>query len=162
MYGLGERFQESFRKQDGKWTIFNRDRGQVIDRGQGYQTYGYFPYYLLKERNNLFHINYLRSSNAMDVIKSNKDNKHYLTFKVIGGVFDFRFFLGEQNPETTVERINLYSGRSAIPPFWSFGFHQCRWGYKDVSALEAVLKGYEDNGIPLDTIWTDIDYMIDY
>lgn len=46
IYGLGERFNSGFRLRDGKWTIFNRDRGQVIDKGQGYQTYGYYPFYL--------------------------------------------------------------------------------------------------------------------
>jgi len=69
-YGLGERFNPRFRLNDGKWTIFNRDRGQVIDKGQGLQTYGYYPIYLQREEHaNLFHISYLRSSNAMDVIK---------------------------------------------------------------------------------------------
>jgi alpha-glucosidase (family GH31 glycosyl hydrolase) len=126
------------------------------------QTYGFYPFYLLKERNNLFHINYFRNSNAMDYIKTTVDDKHYITFKVIGGVIDFRFFLGEQSPETTVEKLNLYSGRAAIPPFWSFGFHQCRYGYKDITYLENVVVNYEKNGLPLDTIWTDIDYMIDY
>ena len=98
----------------------------------------------------------------MDVIKAEKNGKHYLTFKVIGGIFDFRFFLNEQNPEATLEKFQLYYGRSAVPPFWSLGFHQCRWGYNDVSALENVIKGYESNNIPFDTIWSDIDYMIDY
>ena len=98
IYGIGERFQSSFRKGDGKWTVFNRDRGQVIDHGEGLQTYGYFPFYLLREKNNLFHINYFRTSNALDVVKSTRNSKHYLTYKVIGGVFDFRFFLGEQSP----------------------------------------------------------------
>lgn len=49
-----------------------------------------------------------------------------------------------------------------MPPFWSLGFHQCRWGYKNVSYLEDVIKGYESNNLPFDTIWSDIDYMIDY
>lgn len=34
----------------------------------------------------------------MDVIRETKLNKTYLTYKVIGGIFDFRFFLGKQNP----------------------------------------------------------------
>lgn len=162
IYGIGERFQESFRKKDGKWTVFNRDRGQCIDRGTGLQTYGYYPFYLLRERGNLFHINYFRSSNAVDIIKTTDSTKHFITYKVIGGVLDFRFFLGEQSPETTVEKLNFYSGRAEIPPFWGLGFHQCRWGYKNITYLIDVLFNYEKNGIPLDTIWNDIDYMIDY
>ena len=38
----------------------------------------------------------------MDIIKEEYLGQHYLTFKVIGGIIDFRFFLGENNPETTV------------------------------------------------------------
>jgi alpha-glucosidase (family GH31 glycosyl hydrolase) len=116
----------------------------------------------MRERGHLFHINYLRNSNAMDLIKSTSNNKHYITYKIIGGVLDFRFFLGEQSPEVTLEKMNLYMGRSAIPPFWGLGHHQCRWGYKNVSYLEKVLENFEKNDLPIDTIWSDIDYMIDY
>lgn len=80
---------------------------------------------------------------------------------MIGGVLDFRFFLGI-SAELTIEKLHIYLGRSEIPPFWSLGFHQCRWGYKNVSLLEYVTRSYESNKIPLDTIWSDIDYMIDY
>jgi hypothetical protein len=38
---MGERLQEGFRIKDGKWTIFNKDRGEAIDTGIGIQTYGY-------------------------------------------------------------------------------------------------------------------------
>lgn len=77
-------------------------------------------------------------------------------------MIDFRFFLGEQSPELAIEKFNLYFGRAEIPPFWGFGFHQCRWGYKNVSYLQDVIANYEKNDLPLDTIWSDIDYMVGY
>ena len=81
---------------------------------------------------------------------------------MIGGIIDFRFFLEENSPEIVLQKFQSYLGKSAIPPFWSFGFHQSRWGYKDINQLQNVLQNYEKNNIPLDTIWSDIDYMNNY
>ena len=33
-WGIGERFQQKFKVQDGKWTIWNRDKPWEIDGGQ--------------------------------------------------------------------------------------------------------------------------------
>jgi hypothetical protein len=46
IYGLGERFSNSLRVKNGKWTMFNRDHPFEIDHGTGQQTYGYYPYFL--------------------------------------------------------------------------------------------------------------------
>jgi alpha-glucosidase len=88
----------------------------------------------------------------MDFFKTIVDDKHYITFKVISDVIDFRFSLGEECRETTIEKLNLYSGKAVISPFWSFGFQQCRYGYKDITYLEDVVTNYEKYGLPLDTI----------
>ena len=58
--------------------------------------------------------------------------------------------------------MHEYQGGSAIPPFWGLGYHQSRWGYHTVEALEAMIAAFESNDIPLDVVWNDIDYMVDY
>ena len=37
-----------------------------------------------------------------------------------------------------------------------------QWGYKNWTELETVVNTYRDFDIPLETVWTDIDYMFQY
>lgn len=97
----------------------------------------------------------------MEAVTQLKDGTHYITYKSIGGIIDFRFFVGNNDPESVVQRFNLINGRADIPPFWSFGYHQCRWGYANISQLRTVISRFESLDIPLDTVWSDLDYMID-
>ncbi|MDR2043844.1 MAG: alpha-glucosidase [Clostridium sp.] len=53
-------------------------------------------------------------------------------------------------------------GPSYIPPLWAFGYGQSRWGYKTADEIRTVAKRYRENGIPIDSIYLDIDYMERY
>lgn len=46
-----------------------------------------------------------------------------------------------------------------MPPYWSLGFHLCRYGYNSIDNMKMVRARMESNQIPQDTQWNDIDYM---
>jgi len=57
-------------------------------------------------------------------------------------------------------------GTPVLTPMWALGWHQSRYGYKNIDELKAVRNGYKSHSkyreIPLESIWADIDYMQDY
>jgi alpha-glucosidase len=59
-----------------------------------------------------------------------------LEYNVIGGVLDFYFLAGSETDPTEVARqYAQVVGTPAEMPYWSFGFHQCRYGYHSMSCL---------------------------
>ncbi len=71
---------------------------------------------------------------------------------------DFYLLEGDSILEIVTAFRNMV-GRSYIPPKWAFGFGQSRWGYKSAEDIRAVVRGYREQGIPLDSVYMDIDYM---
>ncbi|CAJ0901783.1 4428_t:CDS:2, partial [Entrophospora sp. SA101] len=118
--------------------------------------YGAHPFYL-EMRDGKAHGVFLRNSNGMDV-KILPGNPAKLTWRVIGGVFDFVVFLGP-SPMDVIAQYTDVIGRSELPPYWSLGYHQSRWGYNNLSVLSDVVSRFRKENIPLETIWTDLDYM---
>jgi alpha-glucosidase (family GH31 glycosyl hydrolase) len=162
IFGLGER-TTSFKLKPGTYTIYNRDAyGEVDDGKGGKNRYGSHPMYLNREKSGNFHIVYLRNSLPMDVIITKNGENYSLTYKIVGGVLDFSIFLGDKNPENSIRLYHDFLGKHTLPPFWSLGFHQSRWGYRNLTMLADVLENYKNHSLPLDTIWMDIDYMQDY
>jgi len=163
IYGLGERAYKLNLGPDGTYTLFNKENPSQLENGTaGNNLYGYHPVYLLRESSNDFNMVLLRSSSPMDVLI---EGGQKLTYKVVGGVIDLNFFVGDDNnsqPETVVQQYHKYLGGWTLQPFWAFGFHQSKWGYHSAAELHDVLGNYSAYGLPLDVIWSDIDYMDHY
>lgn len=56
-------------------------------------------------------------------------------------------------------RYTALTGRPPLPPRWSLGFHQSRWGWSPDTAVTDVVDGFRSRDLPLDAVWLDIQHM---
>ncbi|KAG8913947.1 hypothetical protein FRC02_005229, partial [Tulasnella sp. 418] len=151
IYGLGEH-SNNFRLDPTNTirTLWNRDAPGVPT---GTNLYGTHPIYF-EHRTTGTHGVFLLNSNGMDI----KLTDGALEYNVIGGILDF-YFLSGPSPVEVAQQYASLVGKPAEMPYWAFGLHQCRWGYRDFVEVSQVITNYSAAGIPLETMWTDIDYM---
>ncbi|KAL8867462.1 MAG: hypothetical protein Q9174_005651, partial [Haloplaca sp. 1 TL-2023] len=178
LYGLGEtihglRLGNNFTK-----TMWAADVGDPID----YNIYGSHPFYLdsryyevdsstgnmtlvtsnetnsTAEYTSYSHGVYNRNAHGQEILLRPTN----ITWRLLGGSIDLYFYAGPTQPEVTTAFQTSAIGLPALQQYFTFGFHQCRWGYANWSQLQEVVDSYERFGIPLENIWTDIDYMNQY
>lgn len=73
-----------------------------------------------------------------------------------------RFYLIVGPVSQLVEHFTELTGRPEMPPRWSLGYHQSRWGYKTETDIREVVAGFQEHQLPLSAIHLDIDYMEGY
>ncbi|KIX02478.1 uncharacterized protein Z518_08419 [Rhinocladiella mackenziei CBS 650.93] len=155
LYGLGEH-SDHFRLNTSNYTrtLWSRDSYAIPE---GTNLYGNHPVYIDHRGENGTHGVLLLNSNGMD-IKINDTDGQYLEYNTLGGVLDFYFVAGP-SPIEVSQQVSEVVGKPAMMAYWTFGFHQCRYGYRDVYQVAEVVYNYSQANIPLETMWTDIDYM---
>lgn len=78
-----------------------------------------------------------------------------------GGQYTEYVFAGPDMPAILSAYTGL-TGRTAPPPLWALGYHQCRWFKYTQEAVEQIAAQHRERGIPCDALWLDIDYMDGY
>jgi len=160
IYGLGDAITDTFRLQGLNRTIYAADIGDNQDAN----LYGAHPFYLdhryVKKdgaTKGYAHGVYSRNFHGQDILV----REGGITWRTIGGSIDLYFFSGPTPAEVTKSYVTEI-GLPALQQYWTLGFHQCRWGYANISEIDGVVKSYKKFNIPLETIWSDIDYMDQY
>ncbi|KAI1858944.1 uncharacterized protein JN550_012302 [Neoarthrinium moseri] len=85
-----------------------------------------------------------------------------ITYRTIGGSFDFYFFSGPTVNEALAQQQLGVIKTPVMQPYWALGFHQVRWGYQNWSVLQDVIDNYAAANIQLEAIWNDLDYLLQY
>eukprot|EP00798_Chlamydomonas_sp_ICE-L_P029223 gene29223-12946_t len=88
---------------------------------------------------------FLLNSNGMEVALQ----EDTITYRMLGGVMDFYFFLGP-DPEQVTRQYHEVIGKPGMPPRWSLGFQQSRYGYPSLAHLKEVVSKYAAADLPLE------------
>jgi len=104
------------------------------------------------------HAVYNRNAHGQEVLLRESS----ITWRLLGGSIDLFFFEGPKATDAIREYQSAATGLPAFQSYWTLGYHQCRWGYNSWDNLQEVVDNFAKFEIPLETIWTDIDYMKEY
>ncbi|XP_066220354.1 probable maltase-glucoamylase 2 [Saccopteryx leptura] len=155
VYGLGEHVHQRYRHDMAwkTWPIFTRDATPTKD---AMNLYGAHTFFLCLEdtTGSSFGV-FLMNSNAMEVTLQPAPA---ITYRIIGGIFDFYVFLGD-TPEQVVQEYLALIGRPFMPSYWNLGFQLSRRNYGNIMELKKVVKRTQEAKIPYDVQYSDVDYM---
>ncbi len=152
IYGLGER-AASLNLRPGMYSVWNIDPGGNYS-AQADPLYICTPVYLsLSTTGN--YLAYFENSYSAQVTIGDE-----LTTSFAGGMLRYYVIFGSLH--NIYGRYSQLVGKPFMPPRWSLGYHQCRWGYLSESDVRRVVEGFAAHDLPISAIHLDIDYMNGY
>lgn len=81
-----------------------------------------------------------------------------VSFGVSQGELDYYVMIGPE-PRDVANAYARLTGLAALPPRWSLGYHQSRYGYKSAEEITGIATQFRALGIPCDVLHLDLDYM---
>lgn len=153
-FGFGESTRTTQHMQTGSTnTLWNSD---YLAANFDASLYGSHPFFIQVSSSGKAHGVLFMNSNGMDATLWGGDTDEIqgqsLGVQSTGGVLDFYIFAGP-TPQDVVRQYLEVIGMPAMMPYWSLGFHNCRYGYPSVAYVEEVVANYSAANIPLETQW---------
>jgi alpha-glucosidase len=71
------------------------------------------------------------------------------------------YLLAAAEPKNVLRAYTSLTGRTPLPALWTLGYHQSRWGYASEAEVRGVVARLQQDHIPVDAVWLDIDYQVD-
>lgn len=155
-YGFGEKFMDLDK------------RGQSIDLWNTNalscntpRTYKNIPFFVSTRGYGLF----VHSSHAINCNMGQHSSKSYSIMSSDEAI-DYFFIYGPQF-SSIIPRYTDLTGKTPLPPKWSFGFWISKISYRSQAEVENLMQRFRDEDIPcdvvhLDTDWYEHNWICDY
>ena len=155
IFGTGESFTR-LNKRGQKMVLYLRD-GQGV---QNYRQYKAIPFFLSSNGYGMF-----VHTSAPVTFDFGHDFDQHTVIYTGDHVLDLFVFLGQ--PKDILTEYTALTGRSPVPPLWSFGLWMSRITYKteaEVRDVAAKLRQYRipSDVLHLDTGWFETDWQSNY
>lgn len=155
IYGLGESFTR-LNKRGQKINLFTYDSLGA----QSKDMYKPIPFFISSKGYGIF----MHTSSSI-TCDFGHDYDGVTTLYLDDDKLDFFIFLG--TPKEIVEKYTEITGRSELPPLWSFGFWISRITYDNEKQVREIAKKMREEKIPcdvihLDTGWFENDWKCNY
>ena len=157
IYGLGDKMAPLNKRG---YAYVNKNNDDPHPQNENFESLYKSINYLLVRSYSRFYGLYFPSTYPYDFDLGKKDPDS-VRVGVQGCFHDFYVFFGD----TPAKITSAYSGLVGHPYFIRMkmlGNQQSRWSYGSEAAVREVAAKYEENGLPLDYIHLDIDYMDGY
>lgn len=159
IYGLGERTGD-MNKRGQAFPVWNVDPPQF----HGPQTvtmYTSIPFYLGLRMDEGRAYGILIDHTGQVDMDLGRTNPSEIAITVQGDSIAAYFFTGP-TPADVLRQYTELTGRMHLPPRWTIGYQQCRWGYKTEEQIRELAAKLRERQHPCDGLWLDIDYMNGY
>ena len=170
LYGLPEHADRFWLKDTRKtdpYRLYNLDVFEY-ELDETMALYGSVPWIIAHNKEKTFGLLWLNPSETWVDIQYTEGSKGGVFSSASNDVATSRFMsesgiidiwvMNGPTPKDTLDQYTYFTGRPAMPAMWSIAYHQCRWNYRDMQDVENVDKGFEDNDLPYDVIWLDIEH----
>jgi alpha-glucosidase len=85
-------------------------------------------------------------------------NTGVLQFSANSGEINYYVMVGPE-PWRVANTYRRLIGFAPLPPSWTLGYHQSRYGYSSGAEIVQIAQTFRQMGIPCDAIYFDINYM---
>jgi alpha-glucosidase len=154
--GLGEK-TGPLNRRGNAYTNWNTDWAYDKDTDPLYKT---IPFYIGIHDKLMYGI-FLDNSFRTKFNFGASTDEEFISFTACHGEMNY-YFIGGKDIPGIIKNYTWLTGRMPLPPYWSIGYQQCRWGYYPESEVMSVAQRFRDKKMPCDVIYLDIDYMDKY